>query len=127
VPPKRQEEAALLGGLGDATSTLSDMLAGELRALTRKSVTPEAMPEDLEVEVAVEELDALEAGGAGDAVDGLQDRVDLELVGLPSSSGEAGLAGGGGDQALELGEQAGDLLQAALGDVDDLVGALGVG
>jgi hypothetical protein len=62
----------------------------------------------------------------GDAVDRLEDRVDLELVGFLLLRGEAGAAGGGGEQALELGEQAGDFLQAAFGDVHDLVGAVGV-
>ncbi len=53
---------------------------------------------DGEVERAVEQLGALEAGGGGDAVDGLQDRVDLLLVGFFFLGGQAGIVGGLADQ-----------------------------
>src|SRR5690606_8647533 len=81
---------------------------------------------DLVVEVAVAELGALGAGGAGDAVDGLEDGVDLELVRLALRVGEAGGVGAAVEEALELDQHAADLLEAALGDVHDLVGAFAV-
>ncbi len=79
------------------------------------------------VEAAVEQLGALEARVVGQAVDRLEDGVDLELVGVLLLLGQAGLVGAGGHQALQLHEQVGDLLETTLGHVDHLLGALRVG
>src|SRR5690606_9592551 len=77
-------------------------------------------------QLAVEQLLALEGHAAGQAVDGVENRVDLELVGLDFLLAEPAGVGGLVDQALELVEQAADLGQAAFGGGDDVAGALGV-
>ena len=54
------------------------------------------------VEVAVEQLLALERGGVGDSVDGLKDRVDLQLVGGLLFRGDASFVGGRGHERPEI-------------------------
>ena len=72
----------------------------------------------LVVEVAVEQLLALERRGVGDPVDGLQDRVDLQLVRGLLLGGDAGFIRGRGDERLQFDQKVRDLLKAAFGDDD---------
>jgi hypothetical protein len=77
-------------------------------------------------QVAVEQLGPLEVGRIGDAVDGTQDRVDLELVCSHLRAGQPAGVGGLPDQALELGQQVADFAQAAVGGPDDVAGEPGI-
>ena len=109
------------------TTTASVVLPGRLAALTCSVV--EGAGGDAAggvVEVAVQQLLALEAGRAGDAVDGAQDRVDLKLVGRDFVGAQAAGVGRLADQALELVQQVADFVQATFGGADDVAGAVGV-
>ncbi len=57
------------------------------------------------VEVAVEQLQTVEARGVRDPVDRLQDRVDLQLVRFLLLRGDARLVGGLTDERLKLDQE----------------------
>lgn len=82
---------------------------------------------DRVVKVAVQKLGALEAGGVGDTVDRLKDRVDLELIRIALLLRHACFVGGRSDEALKFDKHVRDFLKATFGDVDNLVSALRVG
>ena len=80
-----------------------------------------------EIQAAVEQLAALEAGGGRNPVDGFQRRIDLELIGRDLLGAQGARVGGFGGQAADVVEQAADLAQGAIGRGDDLIGPLRVG
>src|SRR5205814_9801164 len=78
------------------------------------------------VQRAVQQLDAVELRGVGDAVDAVENRVHLQLIGLDlirrQRTGVRRLIG----QRLRFQEQGGNLAQRAFGRVDHVPGALRV-
>ena len=78
------------------------------------------------VKATVEELLTVELGGAGDAVDRGEDRVDLLLVGRTFVGGETCFVGRLTNQRLEFDQEVVDLLKTTLGDVDHLLGTFGI-
>src|SRR5690606_23593196 len=96
-----------LPGVGDAGAV--DLHARDLgRADTAGRV----------VIAAVQELHALERRALGDAVDGVQDGVHLELVGLNFFRAQTAGVGRLVHQALQLGQQRADFVQTTLGGAD---------
>ena len=82
---------------------------------------------DDETEAAVQEVLALESGGLGNLVDGVQRGVDLQLVGRDLVGAHGAGVGRLGHQAADVVQQRADLAQGAVGRGDHLVGQLAVG
>ncbi len=78
------------------------------------------------VERAVEQLEAAEGGGVADACDGLDGRVDLELVGFAFLVRDGACVGGLDGEGLDRVEQVGDLGEGGLCGGDDGGGPLAV-
>src|SRR5439155_19746196 len=74
-------------------------------------------------EVAVQQLDALEAGRLAQPVDRLQDRVNLKLIGIRFFLGQPAGVRRLVDQALQLGQQVADFAEATFGRANDVIGA----
>ena len=70
---------------------------------------------------AVEQRVAVEGRGAGRAIHGRQDRVDLALDGLLLRVGKPGGIGGSHCQPVGLDEQIGGSCKRPVGDVGDMV------
>ena len=75
-------DTGLLGGSGDDGLDVEVIALGELGAEHLVVSHPGVHRVRREVERAIEQLLALETGGVGDAIDGLEDGVNLQLVGL---------------------------------------------
>ncbi len=77
-----------------STTTSREPLSGSLAELTTtfaRLVSDDAVQSI--VEVPVEDLLALETGGVGDPVDRIENRIDLQLVGLDFLIAQASLVG----------------------------------
>src|SRR5262249_52957951 len=77
-------------------------------------------------EIAIQKLAAFEGGRLGDAVDGGENRVHLELIRGDLVGAETTAVGGLTDEALELGQQGADFVQATFGSSDHVTGKAGV-
>ena len=80
-----------------------------------------------EVEASVEESSSLELGDLGDAVDGLERRIDLQLVGRDLFGTHGPGIGGLGDESADVVQQGTDLSEGTIGRGDHLVGTFAVG
>ena len=121
---RRIGDLAERGAVGHLHDDGFGLLPGQVRRVHRdRGECAGAGVAERVTQAAVQQVLALEARGVGDAVDGVQDRVNLELISADFVGAEPAGVGRLVDQALKLGQQVADFVQAAFGGSDDVVGA----
>jgi hypothetical protein len=125
MPEPAKDTVPELGAVGDLHRDADAAVVGDLGGVDLRDV--DLRPRHAagrEVELPVQQLDPAELRRVGDAVDAVEDRVDLELVGLDLLRAERAAVGGLVRQALDLQQQRADLAQRALGGVETLLARL---